>query len=221
MKRTAGYALFVFTPDSKNIITDGGADPTVLVWDPTRINPVAVLKGHTTAISSIAVSSDGRLAASGSKDGTIKVWNLPERKEINTWVAYSEMEVSTLAFYPDGKTLVSGHGGHPATRVRCFNIWDVGTGKDLTSQKAGIRHLDRLRTVQCVRFSPDGKILAVLFAGAVGLFDPETGNYCGGLKGWGHRSSPVRSIAFSPDGRFFATGSDDQTIKLWDIPERK
>jgi WD40 repeat protein len=44
--------------------------------------PRALLRGHTAAVEALAFSPDGKLLVSGSKDGTVRLWNVPDRKEL-------------------------------------------------------------------------------------------------------------------------------------------
>jgi tricorn protease-like protein len=73
-----------------------------------------------------------------------------------------------------------------------------------------------------VKFSPDGKVLAVGGYEQVRLLDPETGNVLATLSG---HSDYVRSIAFSPDGKMLAAaGGPPQLggeIKIWDVQTRQ
>jgi len=62
----------VFTPDSKHLLTGGG---TIKKWDLTTGLAAAVFEGHSDEIYSVAISPDGKLIASASNDGTIKLWN--------------------------------------------------------------------------------------------------------------------------------------------------
>ena len=65
------------------------------------------LTGHTNAVESVAFSQDGALLASGSRDGTIKLWNATTRQNTDTFDGHTDV-VSAVAFAPDGTLLASG-----------------------------------------------------------------------------------------------------------------
>jgi WD40 repeat protein len=110
--------------------------------------------------------------------------------------------VTSLAFSPDGKTLVTG-GENAGVR-----IWDTTTHQELaqlTGHTAG---------VFAIEFSPNGKIIATGASDQnVKLWDAATHQELATLKG--HRAG-VYAIAFAPDGKTIATGGDDKTVRLWD-----
>jgi WD40 repeat protein len=80
------------------------------------------LKGHTSLVLSVAYSPDGKTLASGSKDQTIKLWDVTTGKEQATLKGHTDL-VTSVAYSPDGKTLASGGGD------QTIKLWDVATGK--------------------------------------------------------------------------------------------
>ena len=93
--------------------------------DPASEAPIiARLKGHKHTITCLAFSAIGNCLASGSKDGTVILWDVARRKILATLPGHKDM-VTVVAFTPDGKTLASGSHDN---RVR---LWDVAIGKEL------------------------------------------------------------------------------------------
>ena len=162
---------------------------------------IQTFKGHSSAVTGVVFSPDGKMIATGSHDSTVKLWNL-DGKEIKTLAGHS-YGVTSVAFSPDGKTIVTGSFDSTA------KLWNL-YGKEI---KTLIGHSEGLFSVA---FSPDGKTIAI------GGYD--------GIKLWnldgkeiktfiGHNSN-ANSVAFSPDGKIIAIGSADKTAKLWKIHDK-
>jgi WD40 repeat protein len=66
----------------------------------------AALEGRTTSYNCITDSIDGRRVAAGAEDGTIRIWDLTSRQEVAVLRGHIQ-EVLSLAFLPDGNSLVS------------------------------------------------------------------------------------------------------------------
>src|SRR5437763_863662 len=161
------------------------------------------LRGHSGWISSLAYSTDGKWLASGSSDGSVKVWST------TAWTPDVSLHVSTgeirsIAFSPDGKTLAAG------IRYGTVMLWDVPSKKERATLKG------HKSDVWSVAFFPDGKILASADGdwdqpGEVKLWDTATGRERGMLK----HSGEVLCLAVSPNGQSLAAGSWDKTIRVW------
>ena len=65
------------------------------------------LPGHTTCVWSVAFSPDGKALASGSRDGSIKIWDVATGKEQADLKGHANM-VMSVSFSPDGRILASG-----------------------------------------------------------------------------------------------------------------
>ncbi|MDB9411094.1 hypothetical protein [Microcystis aeruginosa] len=158
------------------------------------------LLGHNMRVTSVSFSRDGRTLASGSRDNTIKLWNIRTGKEIRTLQGHNS-RVSSVSFSRDGKTLASGSDD------KTIKLWNVETGQEIRTFKG---HNSRVFSVS---FSRDGKTLA---SGSddktIKLWNVETGQEIRTFKG---HNKPISSVSFSSNGKTLATGSDDKTIKLW------
>ncbi|MEZ5302556.1 MAG: hypothetical protein R3F11_18260 [Verrucomicrobiales bacterium] len=101
---------FAFTPDAKSLLLALGGG-TIAVCDLERTGrPAGELIGHLEHPFRVAVSPDGKTAASCSRDGTLRLWNLPTRREVA--VLSRHRHFSQLAFSPDGSAFAAGgYGG--------------------------------------------------------------------------------------------------------------
>ena len=121
-----------------------------------------------------------------------------------------ESTVFSVAFSPDGKTVVSGSAD---TTVR---IWDVGTGDNTQVLKG------HTGAVYSVAFSPDGKtVVSGSQDGTIRTWDVELGLLLKTLEDDDAEleddDAGVVSVAFSPDGKTLVSGSLDGNVRIWDV----
>lgn len=157
-----------------------------------------VQTGHSTEAQSVAFSPDGKLLASGSVDGVIKLWDVASRVPLRSLEGHSG-QISSVEFSPDGKLLVSG------SNDKAIKLWDVTSGRLVKS-------LDDAIWGVSVTFSPDGKLLASIGTDfSIKLWDASSGAMIRTIAG------QYLMAAFSPDGKLLASPSVDNSIKLWDV----
>jgi WD40 repeat protein len=156
-------------------------------------------------VNTAAFAPAGKVAASGSGDGLVRLWNVATGAELRRFGGPFTV-VSQVVFAPDGKSLAAS--GAAAGPTVC--VWDAATGQDRW------RQLDLGRAIA---FSPDGKLLAAgCPSGAISLRDATTGKEQCRLEG--HQKAPSH-LAFLEEGRTLASVSDDGTIRLWDVAAGK
>ncbi len=157
------------------------------------------LYGHTASVESVAYSPDGQLLATGSEDGTVKVWDTRTGQLLFPLLGNTS-SVYSITFSADGKRLATGNGDGSV------RVYDANSG-DL------LLRLDHPLSVRSVAFSPDGQWLASGCSDeTVRVWDLLTGKL---LPLSGH-TGYVSSVAFSPDGKRLASGGLDGTVRLWD-----
>ena len=166
---------------------------------------VNLLRGHRASVFSVAFSPDGQRVVSGSRDGTMRLWDTQTGNPIGEPLEGHTDSVLSVAFSPDGQLVISGSSD------RTIRVWSSQTQAPIGDPMEGHRDI-----VLVVAFSPDGqRVVSGSGDGTVRLWDAQTGAQIGDpLQGYG---GSVNSVALSPDSRHVVSGSDDQTVRLWDV----
>jgi small GTP-binding protein len=172
----------------------------------TSSPPLAVLerklKGHSRWVKSVAVSPDGKWAVSGSKDQTIKTWDLKSGQCRATLKGHKD-EVNSVDITPDGTRILSGSWD------MTIRVWDVQTGRHLTTLEG-----HNMAVLSVVALLDSRRVLAGAVGGGVKLWDLNTGNCIKTLTG---HNTAVTSVAVTQDGKRAVSGSFDNTLKHWDL----
>ncbi len=178
-------------------------------------NPLSTtLTGHSSPVWSAVFSPRGHLLASGSYDGTVRLWSVPDPAHavpLGPPLVIHSSAVTSVAFSRDGHILAAS-GADELVR-----LWDVTDPAHPAPLGAPLNTHTNL--VRSVVFSPDGRTLAT--SGKDGtlrlwdLNDPAHPAQLGPVLKT--HAGIVHSLAFSPDGRTLASSGANGTVQQWDV----
>ncbi|KAF9903846.1 wD repeat domain [Linnemannia zychae] len=191
-----------YSPDGQRLLSCS-EDSTIRSWDPLIGSTGPVYRGHTDCVVSIAYSSDGRQFASCSRDKTLRVWDC-------------RTATKGVAIY--GQTSIESSGWYPYSTVKRHTNNNKNTTFQPTYQNHQL-HTSQSKPLQGnrrVTRSPDGLFTASLTTDSFKVQLWPFNDYTPGGALFGH-SKKITSFVFSPDSRRIATGSRDNTIRIWDI----
>ncbi len=189
-----------FSPDNQ-ILASSSYDQTVRLWDVRTGQCYTVLQGHTNCVWSVAFSPNGHILASSSDDQTVRLWDIKNKKCYRVLQGHTN-SVWSIAFSPDGHLLASGSDD------QTIRLWDVNTGQCLKILKG---HNDGIRAVTFGHAS-FGEAAAHHASSEARLRMAVPAAELASDGAARTRLAPK----LAPQSEILASGSCDQTIKLWD-----
>ncbi|PSB06107.1 hypothetical protein C7B76_30190, partial [filamentous cyanobacterium CCP2] len=216
----------VFSPVAP-LVASSSEDQTIKLWDVQSGEWLKTLEGHHNWVWSVAFSPNGQMLASGSYDQTIKLWDVQSGECLKTLEGHSGSLMSVI-FSPDGRFLAS---------CSCYDqeirLWDVATGECLKIifAKAPMSLVFLSKSLQTLSPTAFSTALPTASSQAAEVsFDLINGgaHWETGIQFWnldngecfktltGH-DRWIMDVQLSPDGKTLASGSSDETIRLWDV----
>jgi len=195
-----------FTRDGRTLLT-ASEDDKVIVWDVRQATAAETLSGHANGVESLRVRRDGRTLYTAGLDGTVFVWDLVgSRRLARPFKASAGGDEFAAAVSPDGRLFARAHEDGAIT------ITDTRT----LAPRAPFRVGGGGESIR-FRFVPGSRLLVVgREEGFLALVDSDSGRVIQRLRG--HRGV-IYTPGISADGRLLVTGSDDNTVRFWSLPD--
>ena len=179
----------------------GGGDGVVRICD-VHSGQDRVLGAHTDRVWDVAFSPDGEILASGSRDHTVKLWELKRSREMRTLRGHDD-GVYGVAFSPNGSWLTSCG----VENDRTVAVWETTTWQKVHTLTG---HVD---AVYAVVFTSDSATLASAGAdGEILLWGPATGTRRATLTG---HDDAIYDLSFTAGDEQLVSVSRDNTVRLW------
>ncbi len=180
----------------------------IKLWSLPRISDcIKIFRGHETHVWRIVISPDGKSFASASEDHTVRIWKLDAMPKVTNVVDACEIlqghsaGVVALTYLPDN-LLASG------SRDKKILIWNLnGTGRIriLNGHNSTVYGLVSLPGKRLASSAEDGKIR---------IWDLEK-DTC--VRELNDHTALTYALTITPDSRYLVSGSDDNTVRLWEI----
>ena len=193
-----------YTKDDQMLIIALGNN--IQLWDIATGAPVEILTGHTSFVTDIAYSPDGKKLLSGSQDKTLRLWTIPAQPQITLRRGHNNQKIHDIAYHPQGKLFTTVSSDH-------IHVWNHEDSRPIRVKKF------RNAKMSKVVFNYDGKEIAS--ASEDGKIILWNSNDLEPTYSFATQSKLITQIQYNSDASILASCSVDTNINLWGIERKK
>jgi len=203
-----------FHPQELDMVATAGGDDVGGVWSLSTGERTQTLSGHTDTVNLVAWSGDGSYLATGSLDGTVRVWEVAKGFALVNHLQGPGEDILWMQWHPKGNILLAGSQDCTAW------MWSVPKGKEMQC------FAGHSGPVLCGGFTPDGKhVVTGSEDGTMKVWSPKTGSAkntfrdqpAGKEGGMEFHQEPVLCLDIHPDNKQCVTGGADGQVILSNI----
>jgi WD40 repeat protein len=211
-----GIKRVAFSPDGKSFVTAscgiavGGepVDHSVRTWDLQTGRQIATMLGHQKCVEDVTFSPNGRFVASASLDGTARIWEASNGRELRKLVQGGERgALGHVAFSTGGSRILT------ASIDGSIKVWDTASGQEVAVLNGHTRSL-----VKAIYSRSGDRIVSASLDKTARIWDSTSFTATNII---GETTGSVNSAIYSRDGSRILTVSTDGTAKLREAPSLK
>ncbi|CAL5209313.1 unnamed protein product [Lathyrus oleraceus] len=193
------------SPTDMTLVATGGGDDKGFLWQINNGDWASELNGHTDSVSSLGFSHDGKFLATGSFDGTVKVWDVAGN--LKGTLDGPEGGVQWLRWHPRGNVLIAGFDDSSTVWM-----WNTDNFAFLMSFNG------HASSVTCGDFTPDGRIICTGSDDAtLRIWNPKSGESIHVVRGHPYHTEGITCLAINSTSTIALTGSQDGSVHFVNI----
>lgn len=203
-----------WSSDGKTLAFDAG-DGSIQIWNVIRNHYITTIENSPTLYTRFFWSPDRRRLATLSLSGWLQVWDTTTGKNVVNLASNQQVSIATWVAYDEHSTcmlFVNSNG-----EVVRWSLKEGPASLDALIPRStyNLANTDNL-SVEALAISPNSEQLTM--ATSDGIVQARDSTTMGLIDIYRGHSAQVNTVAWSPDGRFIATGSADTTVQVWQEP---